>query len=972
MSTEAGGVDGSGAANSRRYAQDERAAGVDAEAGLLRPIPAVDDLEGARIKARSRALLFGDPQEVLRIGRLEVIARIGAGGMGEVYAARDVELRRKVAVKLVRSDVDDGGDEATARIIREARLMARLTHPNVVRIYDVGRIGARVYITMEFVEGSTLNAWLERRPRPWREVLGRFLLAGRGLAAAHRTGLVHRDFKPSNVLVGDDGRVLVADFGLARPLVGEAEIEATETAMSTALTTSSTASMRLVTAHGAILGTPGYMSPEQLQAASVDARSDLFSFSVALYEALYGVRPFAGASALELLHHIEAGAFTPPLKGREVPRRIGRAIERGLAADPDRRFATMDELLGALEAALGRRWRLGAGALGLTVAGALLVPRLAADPCADAGAELAQVWSDERRATVKAAFAATGLPFAADAWTRLDEQLDAYAAAWTRARVDACEAVEVRRSHSPRLFDRRMLCLERRERAFRSLVDTFAVADARSVAEAISAASSLPAIEPCNDGELLDRGVEPPATRAAEIAVAQARETIARADAQWATGHYSEGLVLADASLALLGRVDYEPARAEALVLRGRLLARLGPLDDAEAALLDAAEIAEASRHDEIAADAWIELVRLANRQLDDVSRGEAWIRRARAAMRRLDDGPRRQIDVLLEEGLLEARTGDYAASERAFAEALRLLDEGGDDSLVRGKIEHDLAVTLEADGRDDEAAAAYERARALLEGALGPGHPELARFLHDHGTFLMVHGDLPGASERLGRALTIAAEAFDAAHPVAGRIHISLVEVALRSGDPRGAIAHAEAAVRSFEGGLPEGHPDHVDAAVALGGARFFAGDLEGALAAFVRSRELLPVPADPLTAAITAGNVAETLVALGRWREAAAALDEVDLLLARLPERDLDLEARLLGGRGELALASGQRDRAIDLLEAAIATREALPEDPQASARLEAALARAAVDDGGARTPRTSPQTGESPADAQRRRSH
>lgn len=217
--------------------------------GALREVPDVLDLEGARIKARARALLFGGGGETLRVGRLEVLSRVGAGGMGEVYAAWDVELGRKVAVKLVRFDIDGEGGEASARIVREARLMAQLTHPNVVRIYDVGRVDGRVYIVMEFVEGMTLGAWLGRPPRPWREIVDCFLLAGRGLAAAHRMGLVHRDFKPANVLVGDDGRVLVADFGLARASGGESD--AVETRASGAATS---LAMKVATVQGAILG----------------------------------------------------------------------------------------------------------------------------------------------------------------------------------------------------------------------------------------------------------------------------------------------------------------------------------------------------------------------------------------------------------------------------------------------------------------------------------------------------------------------------------------------------------------------------------------------------------------------------------------------------------------------------------------------------------------------------------------------
>ncbi|MCB9704944.1 MAG: serine/threonine protein kinase [Myxococcales bacterium] len=906
------------------------------------------DFEGARIKASARALLFGGAAEALRIGRLEILERVGAGGMGEVYVARDVELDRKVAVKLVRSDVDGSDGEASARIVREAQLMARFTHPNVVRVYDVGRIDGRVYIVMEFVEGVTLGAWLDRAPRPWRQIVDRFLLAGRGLAAAHKAGLVHRDFKPANVLVGDDDRVLVADFGLARNLLGEPGVLDTEvsaTALPRAGATTSSP-MGVVTVQGALLGTVGYMSPEQLCGATVDARSDVFSFCVALYEALAGVRPFAGDGVSEILCAIEGGVITPPAGGRRLSRRIGRALARGLAADPGQRFATMDALLAVLEGATRRRGRVLAGALGLCAAfaGALVLPPVAADPCASARAELDDAWGDGRREALRSAFDATGLSYAGATWIRVRGLLDAYADAWTAARVDACEA-DAQRSHSPRLYDLRMICLERRKRAFSTLVDRFAGIEPEGIAGSIEAAATLPATSLCGDVEALDRGVRPPEQRGVEIVVAQAREMMARGEALRATGRYVDGLALADAALELVGRIDYPPARAEALALRGRLLVHMGVLEEGEGALLDAVELAEASHHDELAADVWLALVRHANRGRSDPARGREWIRRARAAQRRLGDAPARRLDVLAEEGLVEALARDLPAAERSLRAALALHEEIGGDGLTRGKIEQDLAGTLEAGGRVDEAGDAYARALALIEDALGPEHPEFAHVVHDYGAFLLLHGDLSEAQARLEDALRIATAAHGPAHQVVGRIHIALVEAALRRGDSDEAVAHAEVATQSYAASLPAEHPDHADAALALGSARYFAGDLGGALVAFVEARERLrrDPRSDPLAAAIAACDVAETEVALGRLDAAEVSFAEVSRLLADAGIVDHDLDARVLAGRGEIALARGERDVARRRLEEALALRRRLPADPLALAQLEEALARA-----------------------------
>jgi len=253
------------------------------------------------------------------LGRYTVRDRIGRGGIGEVYAAHDPELDRIVALKMLRPGLAGESPEARARFQREAQAMARLSHPNVVAVYDVGAVGERVYVAMELVEGPTLEAWLLERPRGWREVVEVFLQAGRGLEAAHAAGLVHRDFKPSNVIVGD--RVRVADFGLARVA---ADAEPTGPMAPTALE-------GVVTETGAALGTPAYMAPEQRAGGPPSAQSDQYSFAVALYEALYGSRPAAGE---------------PPRKGfHRLPPRVRRILHRALSSHPAERYPSMSDLL---------------------------------------------------------------------------------------------------------------------------------------------------------------------------------------------------------------------------------------------------------------------------------------------------------------------------------------------------------------------------------------------------------------------------------------------------------------------------------------------------------------------------------------------------------------------------------------------------------------------------------------------------
>ena len=294
-----------------------------------------------------------------RIGRYVVIKPIGAGGMGVVYAAYDDKLDRKIAVKLLRPGSGPVSAMARARLLREAQAIAKLSHRAIIQVYEVGTHEDEVFIAMEYVEGSTLKQW--QPSRDWRDVLARYLAAGRGLCAAHAAGIVHRDFKADNVLVrASDLAVRVVDFGLAR----------TERHDALATTDPAPAAPELepsLTHTGIILGTPAYMAPEQHLAASTDPRTDQFSFCASLFEALYGYRAFAGERLDDLRANVLAGRVEPAPRYTAVPPNIHRALARGLAVDPDARHPTMEALLALLELpAPAKPWRRIAWALGLT------------------------------------------------------------------------------------------------------------------------------------------------------------------------------------------------------------------------------------------------------------------------------------------------------------------------------------------------------------------------------------------------------------------------------------------------------------------------------------------------------------------------------------------------------------------------------------------------------------------------------
>jgi serine/threonine protein kinase len=303
-----------------------------------------------------RTLSIGD-----RVGRYLVLSSLGAGGMGVVFAAYDPQLDRKIALKLLRSGVAVSSKDARTRLQREAQAIAQLSHPNVVSVYDVGTtVEGDLYIAMEFVEGDTLTTWLGKYPRTWRETIDVFLQAARGLHSAHRVGLLHRDFKPDNVLVGGDGRVRVTDFGLARSLLAPDEAAQPKPMM--------TALNQALTATGTVLGTPRYMPPEQLTGPDLDERSDQFSFCVALYEALYGSHPLRDGTSASMIDHGERAQ--PPPEGTRIPAAIGRAVLRGLERDRARRFPSMGTLIDEL---VPRPRRSPLRFAGLALGGVLLV-----------------------------------------------------------------------------------------------------------------------------------------------------------------------------------------------------------------------------------------------------------------------------------------------------------------------------------------------------------------------------------------------------------------------------------------------------------------------------------------------------------------------------------------------------------------------------------------------------------------------
>ncbi len=722
------------------------------------------------------------------VGRYLVLERLGSGAMGVVYSAYDPELDRRIALKLLRVGVLGLDPEASrAHLLHEAQAMARVSHPHVVPIYDVGTFGEQVFLAMEHVEAQTLRGWLAEAPRPWRQVRDVFLQAGRGLAAAHASGIVHGDVKPENILVGRDGRVRVTDFGLSRT------------------SKSATAPKRSRQPSG---GTPAYMAPEQFSPEGhSDPRSDQFSLCVALYEALYGERPFAGTTLEELSAEVLTGRVRPVPKGSSVPPWLRRVVLRGLCTAAVDRYPTQEALLAAMQADPAVRWKrrltLGA-ALGLVV-GAVAVPILYSHQgwvCAGAGDALESVWGPQRKQEVQTAFYLTGKPFAEDAWRGVQRTLDAYTAAWVTTRTAACEATRVRGEQSEEVMALRMRCLDQRLAEVAALSRLFSQADAQVVEWAARAVEGLPPLAGCSDvAALAARGPQPVDPAARERAEAL-RDTLAQGRAMLAAARYTPALELVEPVARAAKEAGDGAGAAEALLLVARLRERAGDLRGARTVLFEALRHAELSRNDEAAAHIWTMAVRTVDDSREQQALAEHWRERAEVAIERLGRGAEAllaELDTSVARNLY--MRGRYSeAAERHEAAIARLERAQGPRSLEGVDARVELGTVRLAQGRVEEAITLFEQALEARRQLLGADHPEVARVIQKLGQARLQQGRREEAEAHLRQALAVFERALGPEHPrVAEALH-SLGNRLVAAKRPQEAVALLERALRITE----------------------------------------------------------------------------------------------------------------------------------------------------------------------------
>jgi tetratricopeptide (TPR) repeat protein len=691
------------------------------------PEPSLDERFAALRQARDddrveqrrqavEAALLGPRPAPRRFGRFIELQALGRGGMGEVYEAYDPTLDRKVAIKLVRRDMT----RHHRRLEREAMALARLQHPNVVQIYEVGRLDDRLFLAMELIEGQTLHAW-QHASHGWRECVDAYLDAGRGLAAAHDAGLIHRDFKPANCIRDACGRVRVLDFGLvrateARPGAGHTgRVVATDDPSPTDDGPSSRREQPTET--GSPVGTKAYMAPECFTAQASE-KSDQYAFCVALHEALHGRRPADD--------HLRRAS---PLPAASVPRWLQRAVERGMHEDPAQRWPSMHALLAVLER--GRRQRRAwAGGVSLVATGlaGLAVGMWWPAACEPPREALAGTWNAAQRQRVRDAIYDTAVPYADDTWALVEPALDRHVQAWVQASVEVCET-STRQSEPPEVTERRRACLRHGLAALRQTVELLASADAELADHAVDVVAGLPAIERC---AAVDPPWQPPRPAALEQEVELLREELVRARLLEIAGQYEQGLELVAPVLARAGVLADGPLRAEALQVQGQLQLSAGDHALAEEDLGQAFEEATKLGLAEVELEALSGLIYVLGvaETYPDAAR---WLGvRARAL---LEASPTTDAvlaaDVLTSIAQVDTVRRDLESARGGFERALAVLGEREREAqlaLVRPL--EGLAQLERREGRLDRALELYQRTVEIRERWLGPHHPATAHSL--------------------------------------------------------------------------------------------------------------------------------------------------------------------------------------------------------------------------------------------------
>ncbi len=712
-----------------------------------------------------------------RLGRFAISHLLGAGGMGQVYAARDPELDRLVAIKLLRPELSIRAD---ARLRREARVMARLSHPNLVTVHEVGVHQGQLFVAMELIDGQTLRHWA--RGKSWREIVRVYIAAGRGLAAAHEAGIVHRDFKPDNVLVGAFGRVAVSDFGLARTEEDDLPSDA-----------AGSADERLTQA-GALLGTLRYMAPEQLERRIADTRSDQFAFCVSLWEALDD-HPFDNLdTASDTPNSADArrdamGAGLSRRRLRGVPRQISRALVRGLAIDPADRWPAMAALLGELESAVARRGKLVIGGsmfglIGVAITTTWLLREPQRDPCAHITDALKKIWesADKEKDRLEAAFAATGRVDAAATATRVAGLLDSRAGEWAKMRFETCVAAKVEGDERAELHERQVRCLDGKLHELESLTTTLRMTPSADVVDrAVRVTTNLAPIADCGNVAQLLTLPPPPSAPLIEARIDRLDAKIHKFAAREVLAGDGTDAEL-DALAAEAAELRWDPLIAQVAYIGGVHAYRRGDEPVAEARFRQAALVAARAHEDNLVAKASAYAVEV---MIDSDKAREALevAKSAELACARANDPPALKADVLASLGDVYTKLDRFEDSDRSYEQAKKLLEASDTNPLDLAMLMNNWANNLYERSDYARSVPLSNRAIVLLRKLLGEHHPDLARALNGNGNAQLAAHHFDLAMQRFQEALAIKVSLFGETDATVAMTHNNIGNVYTQTG---------------------------------------------------------------------------------------------------------------------------------------------------------------------------------------------
>ena len=769
-------------------------------------------------------VIAAGPDEM--IGRFALFEVLGVGGMGVVYAAHDPELERDIAIKLLHAGTT--GD-ARQRLRREAQALAKIDHPNVIKVHDVGDHDGQVYIAMELADAGTLRMWLTAK-HSVKAIVDTFVLAGRGLAAAHAAGLVHRDFKPDNVLVFRGGRVCVTDFGLVGIARTDADIETTAPARPSVIAVSPRVEEDL-THTGSVMGTPLYMSPEQFEGRAATAASDQFSFCVALYEALYVAHPFGGTSYAELAVNVTAGQIVREPGGVRVPTWLHRAVRRGLAPLPADRFPTMTALLDELVRDRGKqRARLATAGVfaGLAAFGIVAAIRPAHPiACTNGSDQLARVWNPGRRIELQAAFFGSRRPHAPETFTKMAAIIDRWSAAWAVGHRDACEATRTHGDQSEHALDLRMACLDDRLADLGAAIDVLGGGDGIAVDHALDAMMRLPSVAPCaHPSELaaLPQGIT------ATVAVHAVQTAIDRASAELALGHYAVARASMSAALPLARATSYPPLISKAERVLGDTQLKLADAHAIES-FREAIHLSRAIRDTPAEVEASAGLVVALTTLAGKYELAAEIAELADAAAASIRPGAELLGKIDLARGDLELARGKPALARTRFEQALARGEKelGPDHVAVLGALER-LGNVLKVEGKFDDARARYERVLATRQRLEAPDHPDIASALDNLGSVARAESKLDAALGLYKRALAIRMKALGPDHPAVADSYNSLGTFYAERGDPVRARSYFDRASALYERVYGAASVEVADSLSNFGSSLVVSHDYQGA----------------------------------------------------------------------------------------------------------------------------------------------